>query len=281
MLSLDDKILDHVKSGFHIPPKPEILEKLQRIIDSESPSLEEIGSLVATDVGISSTILKTINSPFFGMARSISDVKQAVFFLGANNILNLVTVEKLKQALVGNSCISLDRFWDTANDIANAMTLIGRRVDNEVVLEDLHAIGLFHDIGIAAMSLKYDDYLDTLTEANSDLGKRLYELEDERYNTSHTVVGYYLAASWQLPKQICECILNHHDMDYLGSASKDETQKINFSILKVAENIIEKIRRFHETKDWPDISENAMEYCGFSSEDLLDIEEDLAEMLAE
>lgn len=279
MLYLDDDILDHVKSGFHIPPKPAILDELQRIIGSDSPALETIGNIVATDVGVSSTILKTINSPFFGMARSISDVKQAVFFLGAANILNLVTAEKLKQAMVGDSCISLERFWDTATDIANAMTYMGKKVETDVPLEDLHAIGLFHDIGIAAMSIKYDDYLDSLTEANSDSGKRLSELEDEKYNTTHTVVGYYLASSWQLPKQICECILHHHDMDYLDTVSNNEVQKINFAILKTAENTIEKIRRFHDTKDWQDISEKTMEYTGFTSVELDDIEEDLTEML--
>ncbi len=279
MLDLDDKTLEFVKSGFHIPPKPEILEDLQRVINSGSPSLEDIGNLVASDVGISATILKTINSPFFGMPRSISDVRQAVFFLGAGNILNLVSIEKLKQVITGTSCISLERFWDTANDTANAMVFIARRIGSKVPLEDLHAIGLFHDTGIAAMAIKYADYRETLMEADSEAEMLLTAREDEKYNTNHTIVGYYLTSSWNLPKQICECVLNHHDLMYLQTASHDETQKINFAILKAAEQIIDNIRRYHDAQDWPHISEQVLDLLGIDEVELSDIEDDLSEML--
>ncbi|NOX77056.1 MAG: HDOD domain-containing protein [Gammaproteobacteria bacterium] len=279
MLDLTDEALNAIKSGFRIPPKPVILEELQRVVHSSSPSLEAIGSLVAADVGLASITLKAINSPFFGMSRSISDVKQAVFFLGASNILNLATAEKLKQALTGRSSISLERFWDTASDIANAMMHIGRRMEQHVPLEDLHAIGLFHDAGIAAMALKYDDYRDTLMDANNRDGKRITLLEDEKYNTNHTIVGYYLATSWQLPKTICECVLNHHELNYLQTVGLDETHKINFAILKTAEHSIEEIRRYHASKDWPHIGEQALEYLDLSVLDLDDIKDDLTEML--
>lgn len=279
MLNLDDETLEIVKSGFHIPPKPEILEELQRIINGGSPSLEDIGNLVASDVGISARILKTINSPFFGMPRSISDVRQAVFFLGASNILNLVTIEKLKQAITGSSCISLERFWDTANDIANAMVFIARRIESKVPLEDLHAIGLFHDTGIAAMAIKYPDYRETLMEEDSEAEILLTAREDEKYNTNHTVVGYYLTSSWNLPKQICECVLNHHDLTYLQSSRHDETQKINFAILKSAEQVVEKSRRYHDAQDWPYISGQVLDYLGMDDVDLTDIEDDLSDVL--
>lgn len=280
MLNLDDETLSIVKSGFHIPPKPEILEDLQRVINSDSPSLEDIGNLIASDVGISATILKTINSPFFGMPRSISDVRQAVFFLGAGNILNLVTIEKLKQAISGSSCISLERFWDTANDIANAMVFIARRIESKVPLEDLHAIGLFHDTGIAAMAVKYPDYRSTLMEADSETEVLLTVREDEKYNTNHTVVGFYLTSSWNLPKQICECVLNHHDQTYLQVASNDEVKKINFAILKAAEQVVEKVRRYHSAQDWPYVSEQVLDLLGIDEVELGDIEDDLSDMLA-
>ena len=279
MTNLTDQALNVIEKGFLIPPKPAILEQLQQLASASAPSLEEIGQLVATDVGLSSAILKAINSPFFGMSRSISDVKQAVFFLGAANILNLVTAEKLRQALSGKSSISLERFWDTASDIASAMLYIGRRSPNPVPLEDLHAIGLFHDAGIAAMALKYSDYRDTLAQSNAATGDRLTVVEEQKYNTNHTVVGYYLASSWQLPRQICDCVLNHHELDYLESPRNDDAHKVNFAILKIAESTVEKIRRFHESKDWPYIGEHAMEYLGFTPADLADIEEDLTEML--
>ena len=46
------------------------------------PDIDKIANLILTDVGISLSILKTINSPFYGMNRKISKIKQAVMIVG-------------------------------------------------------------------------------------------------------------------------------------------------------------------------------------------------------
>ncbi len=77
MIKLKPSIAQNMAQGFHIPAKPEILSKLHAVINSDNPSLADVAAIVATDVGLSSAILKTINPPFYGMARAISDIDQA------------------------------------------------------------------------------------------------------------------------------------------------------------------------------------------------------------
>ena len=60
-----------------------------------------------------SAILKIVNSPAYGLVRSVSNIKQAIMFLGWNGIEALVPSLKLKQMFAQKECcISLERFWD-------------------------------------------------------------------------------------------------------------------------------------------------------------------------
>ena len=65
MNNLDNKKIAAVVSSFQIPSKPQILTELQSLLDEVEPDIDKIANLILTDVGISSSILKIINSPFY------------------------------------------------------------------------------------------------------------------------------------------------------------------------------------------------------------------------
>ena len=45
------------------------------------PDTGGVANLISRDVGLSAAILKVINSPFYGMNRRISEIKQAAMML--------------------------------------------------------------------------------------------------------------------------------------------------------------------------------------------------------
>jgi len=167
MINLDNKKMASVVSSFQIPVKPQILTDMQLLLDEVEPDIESIANLISNDVGLSSAILKIINSPFYGMNRRISEIKQAVMILGLKTINGLVTALLLKSSFQGNACISLERFWDDSLDVANAMTFIANKVENKIPVDMLYSIGLFQNCGIPLLALKFDDYKEVLIEANS------------------------------------------------------------------------------------------------------------------
>lgn len=276
MFNLDEKKMSEVISGYQIPVKPEILSHIQALMDEKDPSIEDISTLISSDVGLSAAILKIINSPFYGMNRRISEIKQAVMMLGLKTINGLVTALLLKASFKGDACISLERFWDDAQDVANAMTYIGNKVKNELPVDMLYTIGLFQDCGIPLLALKYADYKDVLSEA-SRLGVNSIQLEEAKYRTNHAVIGYYVATSWHLPKDICQLILQHHDPDFFNRVTDPKAQ-LPFAALKAAENMVEKVKRYNPSPDWADVGEAALDILGISPEDYGDLEDDFAEL---
>lgn len=276
MIEIDSKVLTDLEPGFTIPPKPELLLSLQNELSSDSPELNTIASIVAEDVAIAAMVLKVINSPFYGLARTITDIKQAVMFLGLEGITNLVTGFLLEKAFdQTNCCIKLEHFWDTASEIAAISTLIGKKLKSKVPTENLHMVGLFHDAGIPAMAMNYGDYVKVLAESNRDYHTSLIEREEANYRTNHAVVGYFLATSWNLPKNICQIILRHHDVSFLEKIDFGQDQ-LTFATLKMAENIVHVNRRFVASPDWPYMKEKVLAVLDLDDEDYQDIK-DVAE----
>jgi HD-like signal output (HDOD) protein len=195
-------------------------------------------------------------------------------FLGLEGITNLVTGFLLAKAFdQTNCCIKLEHFWDTASEIAAISTLIGKKLKSKVPTENLHMVGLFHDAGIPAMAMNYGDYVKVLAESNRDYHTSLIEREEANYQTNHAVVGYFLATSWNLPKNICQIILRHHDVSFLEKIDFGQDQ-LTFATLKMAENIVHVNRRFVASPDWPYMKEKVLAVLDLDDEDYQDIKDD-------
>jgi len=276
MIELDNKKMAQVTSSFQIPVKPEILTEIQELMECDEPDVEQIANIISSDVGLSAAILKIINSPFYGMNRRISEIKQAVMMLGLKTINSLVMALLLKSSFKGEASISLERFWDDAVDVANAITYLGNVVKKEVPVDMLYSVGLFHDCGIPLLAMKYQDYDSILIQAAQEKSNSI-RIEDQQYQTNHAILGYYVASSWHLPKELCQLILQHHDHDFLKNNTESQLQLI-YALLMIANNIVSKVRRFNEIPDWEIVKHDVLEMIGFSQEDYDDLENEFFEL---
>ncbi len=281
MLKLDQDYLDGLQKTFFIPSPPKLLVEAQALVQSKEPELGDLADLVARDLGLSSAILKTINSSQFGFGRVVSDVRQAVMMLGLDTTLTLLTAVMLKQSFSGKSAISFERLWDESSEVAGIMVYLGQRIKDEVPQENLYTTGLFHDCGIAAMAMRYHDtYLECLRTANADDDVSLAVYEDQFYNTSHPVVGFLIANSWNLPTDICHVILNHHNLEYL-SYNTDYEENMLLAALKIADNLHRQLTLSKDDHQWQTHHPQYFEQLGMTEHDYLDILEELTEMRAQ
>ncbi|GGY32978.1 HDOD domain-containing protein [Bacterioplanes sanyensis] len=280
MLKLDQEYLDDLQKTFFIPSPPELLLQAQALVQAPDPELSALADLVARDLGLSSAILKTINSAQFGFGRVVSDVKQAVMMLGLDATLAVLTAVMLKQSFNGKSAISFERLWDESTEVAGIMVYLGRRIKDEVPQENLYTTGLFHDCGIAAMAMRYHDtYLECIRAANADDEVSLAVYEDQFYNTSHPVVGFLIANTWNLPTDICHVILNHHNLEYL-SYNTDYEENMLLAALKIADNLYRQLTLAKDDHQWQTHRQQYFEQLGMMEHDYLDILEELMDVRA-
>jgi len=274
MLEVDDKVLADIRRGFSVPAQPSLLLKLQKIMAEDEPDLNLLANTISQDVAVAATILKTINSPLYGLARSISDIHRSVRYIGLSGINSLVTNTLIKSSFNQSDCsIALEEFWDNATHIANTCVHIGQSLKQAVSKDKLFSLGLFHDCGIPIMAMKYDDYSDIYELANNTTSKTLPAIEDESYGVNHATIGYYVASSWRLPKDICELILIHHDREFL-IMKNPHSQKLNYAILKLAENIVHNHKHFRDCADWSYLQDMVFTLLDIDEDDYQDYVED-------
>ncbi len=279
MIAVNEQVLSDVNKNFIIPPKPQILNDLELLASAQEFSLSDAAEIIAKDVAITSAILKIVNSPAYGLVRSVSDIKQAIMFLGWNGIEALIPALKLKQMFLQKTCcISLERFWDNASEIANVNMIVGQRVKNKIPVEYLYTLGLFHDCGIVPMAIKYDDYVNVLHGSNRSSKESLVDIEDRVYGANHAIIGYYLASSWHLPRDICQLILRHHDLSLLEDTS-DPNQQLCFCVLKLSESIVNSILRDEKIKDWERLEPFILKKLNMSEDEYIDLQEEAIEYL--
>ena len=115
---LTDEQIARALQGISVPPQPQIMVDLQMEQVMPDPDLKSIARLISQDPGLSGSLLKIVNSPFFGLANRITSIQQAVNLLGVSRVINIVNAQSIRGELTDENIVNLNRFWDSAQDIA-------------------------------------------------------------------------------------------------------------------------------------------------------------------
>ncbi|MBL4795178.1 MAG: HDOD domain-containing protein [Pseudomonadales bacterium] len=275
--------IKNVLAGISIPPQPQILVDLQMEQAMPNPDLGEVASLIAQDVGLSGSILKIVNSKFYDLSNQISSVKQAVEILGLECIVNIVNGIAIKGELSDKTIVSMSGFWDSAMDVAMVSATIAKKIGFQSP-DIAHTLGLFHNAGIPLLMKTNPQYLDIIEQAYEGNEERVIDLENARLNTNHAVVGYYVAKSWKLPKDLCEVIAEHHNAEKIFNSphfsNYDSYKKTLLSILKISEHLCKTFHTIGKQStdcEWDKFEPALLEYVGLSTDDF----EGLADAITE
>lgn len=273
---VDQDTATRILKGFVIPPRPEVLTRFQQECARPAPSLKRLAEIVSVDPGISASLLRTVNSPLFGCGRKIASVHQAATLLGIASLQNIVT--SLALIATQGQPVGLDRFWDTAMDVAAIARALAHNVPG-VTPDDAYLLGMFHDCGIAVLSLRLPDYKDFLREANRHETGSLTTMEEARYHTNHASIGFLVAKAWELPEYICATIQIHHErLDFRSNPPGLDARVLPLlAVLKMASHLSHLIRRIDDADDWLYMRNPILHYLGISSEEFGEIENEMRE----
>ena len=276
--------IQQVLQGISVPPQPQIMVDLQMEQYMPDPDLEVIAGLIAQDPGLSGALLKIVNSPYYGLSNKIASIRRAVTVLGSRTVINLINAQSIKGEMTDDTIVTLNRFWDTAQDVAMTSLTLAKRTGTQA-LDEAYALGLFHDCGIPLMLKRFPDYMRVLEQgyANAGTGSRVVDTENRHFNTNHAVVGYYTAKSWRLPVHLTEAIANHHNALAIFSddSSRNSQLKNLLAILKMAEHICAShtvLGNQREDHEWNSIRHLVLDYIGLSDYDFDNLKESIREL---
>lgn len=268
--------------GIAIPPRPAILDDVNREAAKDEPNFGKIAQLIGQDVGLSAAMLKTVNSPLFGLSKRVSSVQQAVTMLGIKNTINIITGLALKASMSGSKLPRLERFWDSAALEAMVSAYIASQLPGAHA-DASYTFGLFQNCGIPLLMQRFPDYIKTLQSANSSTDREFTAIEDEQHATNHASVGYLMARSWYLPESICQAILCHHDLSIFDSASHEINAEVCtlIAITRLAEHIAHGFLRLTTDNEWEKIGARALQHLGLGESEYEDLRDQIHQMMSQ
>jgi HD-like signal output (HDOD) protein len=264
---LTQEQVQSILQGISIPPQPQIMVDLQMEQLQPDCDLGNIAKLIRQDVGLSGSILKTVNSPYFSLSNTITSIEQAVSLLGVNTVVNLVNGLSIRGALSDEDIIALGRFWDNAIEIAQAAAIIAKQIGFPNP-DEAYSLGLFHNAGVPLLMAKNREYSEVIKHAYANPNKNITDTENELISTNHAVVGYYVGKSWRLPRYLCEAIHEHHNaLKTINNEKAEAKKRTLLAILKMAEHCCATYRVLggqEEDYEWEGIAEGVLLFTGLS-----------------
>lgn len=274
--SLDEE-LEQTILNLGIPSCPKILLDLSAEARKNEPDMQRVEKLICADVSLSAALIKTVNSPFYGLRNKVNSVMQAIHMLGLSRLSLMVMGMVLRDGLKGHNPVDMSRFWDASNKVAIISSYLAsrlpyisfehmnRRIDKDVA----YTYGLFQDCGISIMLNYHPNYKKTLGLANQTIDKKFTEIEDIEYVNNHTMIGYVLAKSWGLPETMYQAIRYHHEhveIELDNSFLTVETRDL-IALALLAERAIQLITGLNQTAEWQKGGNWVMHHFGLTEQD--------------
>lgn len=222
----DDSIRRMVGELGDLPSLPRTYHALTLALAEPDAFIQKIAAIVESDVGISAKILQLVNSAFFGIPRSITNIQSAVSYLGISTLKSLVLSLEVFRAfapkvpLKGFSLEDLQRHSRLTAYIAARLPVPRHLADIVMVA------GMLHDVGKLIVAWKLPERFKKLLVEVEREQSPLYQVEERQYGFGHAEIGAYLLGLWGLPYAVVEAIALHHAPDRVPHQTFDAASAV-------------------------------------------------------
>ncbi|MFK7994476.1 MAG: HDOD domain-containing protein [Granulosicoccus sp.] len=191
-----DSLIRSMNDVSSLPSLPEIYQQMVSELTSEQSSLLNVARIIETDSALTATVLKIVNSAFYGLSQRIESVSQGVALLGVHLIKNVTLTAKVFSQFDGDAkqLKQLRMLNDSANRNGALTNQLARlaKVPRKVV-DYAQIAGMLSNIGQLIVLCKESDAAADPTEPNVELQ------------------GAYLLKLWLLPDPVVEAVALQHD----------------------------------------------------------------------
>lgn len=196
-----------------LPSLPALYCEIVETCRQPEASLDDVANIVSRDIGMTAQMLKLVNSAFFGLGRPITNIHEAVAYLGLETIKALVlSIHALSQFDdLAERQFSVGGLWRHSLAIAGAAKAVAlsQHADRRLA-DEAFVAGLLHDAGKLVLSANFPELYGRAVRLARERPVSIVTAEQECFAGSHADVGGYLLGLWGLPVSVVEAIALHH-----------------------------------------------------------------------
>ncbi|HET8938523.1 MAG TPA: response regulator [Polyangiales bacterium] len=221
----DANIRNVVGSIEKLPSAPSTYWDLTLAAEKPDTGLSEFAAIVERDPAMSLKVLQLVNSAFFGAARRVNSVQQAVGRLGLELLKALTLSVHAFDTLKAPPCpgFSIDDLQQHSFLTARLAKQLTTDANSGT---EAFAACVLHDVGKLVLAVGAPPDLAEVLKQQRETQRPAYELEREKFGTTHAEVGAFLLGSWGLPLTLVETVAYHHMPQCAPGTALDSSRAI-------------------------------------------------------
>jgi putative nucleotidyltransferase with HDIG domain len=196
----------------HLPTLPASVVRLQRVVQDEQSSAQDIEAVIKPDPALTANLLRLANSSFFGLPRKVDSVRQAIALLGLKRVFETAISAAFSDvipSIIPGYGLRAVQFWQHSVAVAIFSEQLARELELETPAMTFTA-GLLHDLGKLAIGTYLARVCDEAVQTVREGQITLFAAEQQLLGTDHSETGHMLAEKWQLPEEIVMVASCHH-----------------------------------------------------------------------
>lgn len=193
---------------------PQTAVEILRLANDSGADAEDFRKVIAVDPALCVRVLKVVNSSFYGLARQIDSIRQAIVLLGPNAVRNIAiagSMHKVFQTDRVGTAFDPAELWRHSLAVGVAARELARQTGN--ASEDTAFLaGLLHDVGIIAeMQIDRAKFVQVIELLSSDEAMTFRAAEERVFEATHELYGARLCRQWRLPVHLEQVAGFHHE----------------------------------------------------------------------
>jgi HD-like signal output (HDOD) protein len=190
---------------------PLVALRVMELTRKDEFEMIDVTECLETDPALTASILRLVNSSYYGLPRKITGLNHALNYLGRRSVRLAVLSFGLVKVLVSGAPGRLHQlYWKRSLTMAAAArrcTMLSE--DPEAHPDTAFTAGLLADLGMLALAqMETEKYLEICQEPDHMM--RQVQMEREAFGFDHMAVGGRLLARWNLSQEMVEAVANHH-----------------------------------------------------------------------
>lgn len=197
-----------------LPPLPAVAARVMAMVEDDTTSAGDLAQVLATDQALTAKLLRVSNSAYYGFARQVSTVREAVTVLGFRQVREVAIAASLmnafKQPNGRDDIFDLDLFWGHSVAVAVAAEAVAKKT-RAAKPQDAFTAGILHDIGRLVLRMVMPhEFAEAVIAARAG-EMPLHEAEVRATGFGHEELGRALGLKWKFPGHLLDAVWNHHD----------------------------------------------------------------------
>lgn len=193
-----------------------INQALRELVNSEGSVSSQIAEIIRRDPSLTARLLRMVNSVYYGLSNSVSNIEEAIFFLGLRQIRELAmatpVIEEMGafQNSAGRRPLPWKDLWAHSIGTAILTREIMRALPVTIDDDTDYLVGLLHNVGKVVMAHAFPEELEEICAADFETTADVCRRETELIGWDHARIGAVYLERHKMSDEIVLAVQHHN-----------------------------------------------------------------------